>query len=90
MAARKRKTKLAPIRPGEVLLADFLEPLHLTQDRLAKDISVTPRRITEIVHGASRRKREFSIVRADELGRLEIGVFQLACSRSRRDHGGHC
>jgi addiction module HigA family antidote len=51
MATRRRPTKLAPIHPGEVLLADFLEPLELTQYRLARDISVPPRRINEIVHG---------------------------------------
>ncbi len=43
--------KLAPIHPGEVLMADFLEPLELSQYRLAQDISVPPRRINEIVHG---------------------------------------
>ena len=43
--------KLAPIHPGEVLMADFLEPLGLSQYRLAHDISVPPRRINEIVHG---------------------------------------
>ncbi len=43
--------KLAPIHPGEVLLADFLEPLGLSQYRLAHDISVPPRRINEIVLG---------------------------------------
>jgi addiction module HigA family antidote len=43
--------KLAPIHPGEVLLSDFLEPLGLSQYRLAQDISVPPRRINEIVHG---------------------------------------
>jgi plasmid maintenance system antidote protein VapI len=32
--------KLTPIHPGEVLAADFLEPLGLSQYRLAKDISV--------------------------------------------------
>ena len=47
-----RKTpKLQPIHPGEVLLADFLEPLALSQYRLAHDVSVPPRRINEIVHG---------------------------------------
>jgi addiction module HigA family antidote len=40
-----------PIHPGEVLLTEFLEPLQITQYRLAKDIGVTPRRINEIVHG---------------------------------------
>lgn len=43
--------KLAPIHPGEVLLADFLEPLGVTQYRLAQDITVPARRINEIVHG---------------------------------------
>jgi len=43
--------KLAPIHPGEVLLSDFLEPLGLLQNRVARDISVPPRRINEIVHG---------------------------------------
>ena len=43
--------KLSPIHPGEVLLADFLEPLDLSQYRLAHSISVPPRRINEIVHG---------------------------------------
>ncbi len=43
--------KLAPVHPGEVLFADFLEPLGLSQYRLAHDLSVPPRRINEIVHG---------------------------------------
>lgn len=43
--------KIAPIHPGEVLQADFLEPLGLSQYRVAQDISVPPRRINEIVHG---------------------------------------
>ena len=45
------RIKLPPIHPGEVLLEEFLEPLGLTQYRLAKDITVPPRRINEIVHG---------------------------------------
>ena len=44
-------TKLPAVHPGEVLLEEFLEPLGLSQYRLAKDISVPPRRINEIVHG---------------------------------------
>ena len=46
-----RPRKLAPIHPGEVLLSDFLEPLGVSQYRVARDISVPPRRINEIVHG---------------------------------------
>lgn len=43
--------KLPPIHPGEVLLEEYLNPLGVSQYRLAKDISVPPRRINEIVHG---------------------------------------
>ena len=50
MTSRKA-AKIPPIHPGEVLLADFLEPFGLSQYRLAHDVSVPPRRINEIVHG---------------------------------------
>ena len=43
--------KLAPIHPGEILLEEFLVPMGISQYRLAKDISVPPRRINEIVRG---------------------------------------
>ncbi len=46
--ARKR---IAPIHPGEILDEEFLKPLAISQYRLAKDISVPPRRINEIVLG---------------------------------------
>ena len=42
---------LAPVHPGEVLAEEFLNPLGLTQYRLAKDTSVPARRINEIVKG---------------------------------------
>lgn len=47
MAARK----LPPIHPGEILLEEFLKPMDLSQYRLAKDLSVSSRRINEIVLG---------------------------------------
>jgi addiction module HigA family antidote len=43
--------KMKPIHPGEVLLEEFLNPMGISQYRLAKDISVPARRINEIVHG---------------------------------------
>ena len=43
--------KLAPIHPGEVLIEEFLNPMGISQYRLAKEINVPPRRINEIVHG---------------------------------------
>jgi addiction module HigA family antidote len=45
------KKMMDPIHPGEILMEEFLEPLGISQYRLAKDISVPPRRINEIVHG---------------------------------------
>lgn len=45
------KTHLKPIHPGEVLNEEFLEPMGISQYRLAKDIGVPARRINEIVHG---------------------------------------
>lgn len=42
---------LPPIHPGEILLEEFLEPMAISQYRLAKDIGVPPRRINEIVQG---------------------------------------
>ena len=43
--------KLPNVHPGEVLLEEFLEPLEISQNRLAREIGVPPRRINEIVLG---------------------------------------
>ena len=43
-----------PIHPGEILMLEYLEPLKVTQHRLAVSIGVPPRRINEIVHGKRR------------------------------------
>jgi addiction module HigA family antidote len=45
------KKKMAPVHPGEVLLEEFLDPMEITQYRLAKAINVPARRINEIVLG---------------------------------------
>jgi addiction module HigA family antidote len=45
------KRQIPPIHPGEILQEEFLKPMHISQYRLAKDISVPPRRINEIVLG---------------------------------------
>jgi addiction module HigA family antidote len=47
-------TTIAPIHPGEILMEEFLEPLEVSQNRLAVAIGVPPRRINEIVHGKRR------------------------------------
>ena len=57
--------KMQPIHPGEILLEEFLKPLNISQYKLAKDISVPPRRINEIVQG----KRSISANTALRLSR---------------------
>ena len=42
---------MPPIHPGEILMEDFLKPMGITRYRLAKSISVSQRRIGEIVSG---------------------------------------
>ena len=46
-----KQKKIPPVHPGEILMEEFLNPLGISQYRLAKDIHVSPRRINEIVHG---------------------------------------
>lgn len=58
--------RLAPVHPGEVLPEEFMEPLGLTQYRVAKATGVPARRINEIVH----RKRAVSADTALRLARL--------------------
>ena len=47
-------TTITPIHPGEILMEEFLEPLQVSQNRLAVAIGVPTRRINEIVHGKRR------------------------------------
>ena len=41
---------LEPIRPGEILLEEFLVPLGISQNKLARDIAVPVGRVNDIVH----------------------------------------
>ena len=61
-----KNRQLPPIHPGDILIEEFLEPMGISQYRLAKDISVPPRRINEIVHG----KRAITADTALRLGRF--------------------
>jgi addiction module HigA family antidote len=60
------KRDFDPIHPGEILLEEFLRPLGISQYRLAKDISVPQRRISEITQG----KRAITADTALRLGRF--------------------
>ena len=56
----------SPIHPGEILMEEFLVPMRVSQSRLARDISVPPRRINEICLG----KRAITPDTALRLGRF--------------------
>jgi antitoxin HigA-1 len=42
---------LDPIPPGEILRFEFMEPLRISQNQLARDLDVPVARISELVHG---------------------------------------
>jgi len=48
------RKRMKPIHPGEILFEEFLKPMNLSQNKLAKDIGISPRRINEIVHSKRR------------------------------------
>jgi antitoxin HigA-1 len=64
-------TVMAPVHPGEILLEEFLEPLGVSQYRLAREIGVPARRINEIVHGQRRISADTALRLARYLGTSE-------------------
>jgi len=82
-------TLMAPIHPGEVLLVEYLEPLGVTQHRLAVSIGVPPRRINEIVHGKRRITADTALRMARYFGTSERfwmnlqGRYDLEVERDR-------
>jgi antitoxin HigA-1 len=69
---------MAPVHPGEILLEEFLKPLGVSQYQLAKAVSVSDRRINEIVH-AQRR------ISADAAGAGDCwrDSYRLQCSHEQ-------
>jgi antitoxin HigA-1 len=65
-------TDFTPTHPGEILLTEFLEPMGISQYRIAKAIDVPARRINEIVHG----KRGISADTALRLSRA-LGLSEM-------------
>jgi addiction module HigA family antidote len=58
--------KIPPIHPGEILFEEFLKPMDISQNKLGRDLGVSPRRINEIIHG----KRSITADTA-----LRLGVY---------------
>jgi len=54
-------TKLSSVHPGEILLEEFLKPMGLSQDRLAKDIGVPPDQVGEIISGQRAISEDMSL-----------------------------
>ena len=82
-------TTMPPIHPGEVLMDEYLEPLGVTQHRLAVAIGVPPRRINEIVHGKRRITADTALRMARYFGTSERfwmnlqGRYDLEVERDR-------
>jgi antitoxin HigA-1 len=80
---------MPPIHPGEVLMEEYLEPLGITQHRLAIAIGVPPRRINEIVHGKRRITADTALRMARYFGTSERfwmnlqGRYDLEVERDR-------
>ena len=56
---------IMPVHPGEILNEEFLKPMDISQNKLGRDLGVSPRRINEITHGKRR-------ITADTALRLSI------------------
>jgi addiction module HigA family antidote len=63
---KKKKQLLAPIHPGEILYEEFLQPMGISMNRLAREIGVPAGRISQIVNG----KRSISADTALRLGKF--------------------
>jgi len=74
------RKQLEPIHPGEILREEFLTPLGISINRLAREISVSPARVSDIVNG----RRGISADTALRLGRFLAcrRSFGLVCSRT--------
>ncbi len=59
---------MSPVRPGEILLVEFLEPLGVSQHQLAKAIDMPTKRIDGIVHGQRRISADTALRLARYLG----------------------
>ena len=82
----------APITPGEILREEFLEPLGITQYRLAQATGLTQTRISEIVRGKRAITADTSLRLARALGvddhfwiTLQVD-YDLEVERDRRAH----
>ena len=65
---------LQPIPPGEILLKDFMVPMQLSINRLARDIQVAPNRIRAITLGKSAITAEIALRLSKYIG-ISKGIW---------------
>lgn len=85
-------TTIDPIHPGEILLEEFLEPLGVSQNKLAVAIGVPPRRINEIVHAKRRVTADTALRLARYFGTTDRFWLNLQTRydlETQKDHLGH-
>ncbi|MCA1780458.1 MAG: HigA family addiction module antidote protein [Xanthomonadaceae bacterium] len=82
---------LPNIHPGEILLEEFLKPMDISQNRLARTIDVPPRRVNEIVLGKRRITADTAMRLARAFGTSEhfwLGLqVDYDLEQTRLDHG---
>ena len=83
----KTTKMLEPIPPGEILMEEFLEPLQISQNRLAVAIGVPPRRINEIVHGKRRITADTALRLARYFGTTDRFWLNLQTRHDPRVYG---
>ena len=79
----------APTHPGEILLTEFLEPMGISQYRIAKAIDVPARRINEIVHGKRSITADTALRLSRALGLTEMFFINMLAhydAEIARDH----
>ena len=79
----------APTHPGEILLTEFLEPMGISQYRIAKAIDVPARRINEIVHGKRGISADTALRLSRALGLTEMFFINMQAhydAEIARDH----
>jgi antitoxin HigA-1 len=82
-------TDFAPTHPGEILLTEFLEPMGISQYRIAKAIAVPARRINEIVHGKRGISADTALRLSRALGLTEMFFINMQAhydAELARDH----
>ena len=70
-----------PITPGEIFLEEYLQPMGISQNAMARAIGVAPRAINEIVLG----KRAITPAMSIRFGAFWAGVIRLGGGAARRD-----